>query len=96
MEAELYYTPPADELFEEVKKASINVWNDYDDTHGYATEKIKRIKDIGNVGDNFMYMVSMFDMHNQRKLSSYLSEESKKAVKERLLNGGMEPQYIVF
>lgn len=96
MEAELYYTPPTDEMFEEVREASKQVWNDYDDTHGYATEKINRIKDIGNVSDNFMYMVSMFDMGNQVKLSSYLSEETKKAVRERLLDGGMEPQFIVF
>jgi len=96
MEAELYYTPPSNELFEEVKEASMNVWNGYDDTHGYATEKVNRIKDLNNVGDNFMYMVSMFDIYNQVKLSSYLSEESKKAVRERLLDGGVEPQYIVF
>lgn len=96
MEAELYYTPPKDEIFEEVKEASITVWEGYDDTHGYATEKINRIKNIPNVGDNFMFMVAMFDGNNQMKLSSYLTSEAKKEIRERLLDGGMDPLFIYF
>lgn len=67
---------------------ALEIWASYDDTYGYATEKISRIKDIGNINDNFMYMVAMFDSNNQRKLASMLSDKTKKAVAERLTAGG--------
>ena len=60
--AKLYYTPSTDEQFNELKEKAIEIWQGYDDTHGYATEKINAIKDIENVSDNFMYMVAMFDI----------------------------------
>jgi hypothetical protein len=50
------------------------------DKYGYATEKVNRIKDIENVGDNFMYIVSMFDMDNQRLLADLVSPETRQAV----------------
>jgi len=80
----LYYTPPDDEVFEEMKREAIKLWRTYDDTYGYATEKVNRIKDIKNIEDNFMYIVAMFDPFNQQKLANKVSEKTKKEVQKRL------------
>lgn len=63
-----YYQAPSDEIFNEIKKQSVKLWQTYDDTHGYATEKVSRITDIVNFKDNVGYIVAMFDIHNQMKL----------------------------
>jgi len=92
----LYYTPPTNDQFNELKEKAIEIWQTYDNTYGYADEKVNRIKDIKNIGDNFMYMVAMFDIVNQKKLAEKMSEETKKAVKDRMIDGGNKPEYIVF
>lgn len=92
----LYYQPPTDEQFNELKAKAIEIWQTYDDTYGYATEKVDRIKDIKNVGDNFMYMVAMFDIQNQAKLSRKLSEETRLAVSQRMIAGGNPPEFNPF
>lgn len=84
----LYYTPPTNEQFNELREKSIEIWNTYDNTYGYADEKINRIKDIKNVEDNFMFMVAMFDINNQAKLAKKLSPETKEAVSLRMIAGG--------
>ena len=94
--SELYYTAPTDKQFEEVKDKSIEIWKTYDDTFGYATEKIGVIKDMKNISDNLMYMIAMFDITNQQKLSQSLSEETRLAVRERMIDGGSPEEYIVF
>lgn len=95
----LYYTPPADELFAEVKEKAIELWHEIDrdnDKYGYATENENRIKDITNVEDNFMYMVAMFDINNQALLAQKLSPEARLAIRERMVAGGQPDYYIVF
>lgn len=92
----LYYQAPSDEMFNEVKEKAIEVWQSYDNYFGYADEKVGRIKDIKNVGDNFMYMVAMFDSSNQLELSLRLKSETKKAIADRMVAGGTPPEYIVF
>lgn len=84
---ELYYTPPSDEIFEEVKDVAIQIWSRYDNEYGYVDEKINRIKDIPNVSDNFMYMVAMFDTWNQRLLSSIITKEAFNAISDRYMSG---------
>ena len=79
-----YYEAPSDKIFNEIKQASKDIWNTYDDTYGYASEKVNRIKDIGNIKDNAMFMVAMFDRLNQRKLLSSLSEEARSFILERI------------
>lgn len=99
MDAKLYYKAPTQCVFDEMKKKCIELWREVDtdnDKYGYATEKINRIKDIGNTGDNFMYMVAMFDIENQTKLASRLSAEAKKAVSDRLVAGGQPDEYNRF
>lgn len=65
-----YYTAPPQAVFDEIKAAAIEIWKTYDDTYGYATDKINAIKDIQNVKDNAWYMVAMFDHINRAKLLS--------------------------
>ncbi len=93
-EAKLYYTPPTDEQFNELKEKAIEIWAPMGDEPSYAKEKIGRIKDIKNVEDNFMYMVAMFDIHNQRKLADKLSDGTRKAVRERMVDGG-QPEHLI-
>ena len=94
--AKLYYTAPSDECFEDMKKCAIQVWNEYDDEYGYATGKIARIKDIGNIEDNFMYILAMFDQDNQQKVGELLQEKTKEEARARMIDGGMEPWQIPF
>lgn len=94
--SKLYYTPPTQEQFDEVKAKCIEIWNTYDDTYLYATEKINRIKDLKNVGDNFMYMVAMFDNNNQGKLRRLISDETRQAICDRIRSGGMPEQFNMF
>lgn len=90
----LYYIAPSDTSFDEMKKACTEVWNEKDNTYGYVDEKIGQIKDIKNVQDNFMYMFSMFDAGNMRKVADKLSVETKKEVRERMVDGGNDDYYI--
>jgi hypothetical protein len=96
---ELYYTPPSDEVFQEVKSKAMILWKVVDtdnDEFGYATEKINRITDIENVGDNLMYIVAMFDIDNQKLLATELSKKARKEIRERMIDGGTPEFYIVF
>jgi DNA-binding MltR family transcriptional regulator len=93
----LYYIAPSEDIFNEVKKASMELWHEVDDDndkYGYATEKCDRIKDISNVGDNFMYMVAMFDNNNQVFLAQKLSDEARQAIRDRMIDG-CNPEYLI-
>ncbi|MEK0324681.1 MAG: hypothetical protein QQN63_03160, partial [Nitrosopumilus sp.] len=79
-----YYTPPSDKIFNEVKSAAIRLWRGYDDTHGYASEKVNHIKDIQNISDNCCFMVAMFDHQNQKKLISMVEGETKEWLESAL------------
>jgi len=65
-------TPPQ-EIFDQIKDAAIEIWSTYDDTYGYRTGKLDRIKDIKNIKDNWYSIVSMFDYNNQNRLLDILS-----------------------
>jgi hypothetical protein len=91
----LYYTPPTDEQFVELKEKAIEVWKEnHSNEYGYVDEKVNAIKDIGNISDNFMYMVAMFDVNNQRHLADKLSPETRQSVKERIIDGGEDYSMI--
>jgi len=72
-----YYTPPNLFIFNDIKKNCIEIWQAYDDTYGYATEKIERVREINNIKDNCLGMVAMFDVDNMRKLLVIIEPESK-------------------
>lgn len=79
-----YYDAPSDEIFNEIKQAAIEIWQTYDDTFGYASEKIGYVNSITNFKDNWGTIVGMFDCHNQQKLLAKLSDEAKRKVSEWL------------
>jgi hypothetical protein len=91
--SKLYYTPPSNKIFKEVKLRAIEIWKKYDNTYGYADEKINRIKDMKNIEDNMMYIVAMFDLSNQIKLINKLSIDARNAIKERMLDGSQNLEY---
>lgn len=76
------YETPSQEFFDEIKEKAIKIWGTYDDTYGYATEKIERVESIENFKDNWSSIVGMFDSSNIAKLKASLSEDSK----EKLTN----------
>lgn len=95
----LYYTPPEDKYFNELKEKAIELWYKVDsdnDKFGYASSKVSRIESISNIQDNFMYIVSMFDIDNQKLLANELSFECRQAIRDRMEDGGTPSQYIVF
>lgn len=92
----LYYEPHKDEQFNELKEKAIVIWKEYDNTYGYVDEKINCIKNINNISDNFMYIVAMFDLNNQFKLASKLTDKTRKSVRDRIIAGGQPVEYIVF
>lgn len=75
---------PLQSIFDDIKKNAIEIWNTYDNTYGYRTEKLNRIKDLENIRDNALYMVGMFDYQNQAKLFWMLEEDTKSYIKPYL------------
>jgi len=80
MKQEDYYKAPPQEIFEDIKLNAIKIWNTYDDTYGYRTEKLSRIKDLENIRDNAWYMVAMFDSSNQAELLTMVKPETAKMI----------------
>jgi len=79
-----YDDAPSDKIFNEIKAAAIEIWQTYDDTHGYATEKINQVNYLTNFKDNWGTMIGMFDGLNQHKLLVKLSPEAQAKIKEWL------------
>lgn len=79
-----YDDAPSDAIFNEIKREAIKIWQGYDDTYGYATEKIDQVNSIANYRDNWGTMVGMFDQNNQLKLLLALSPEAVEKVSEWL------------
>jgi hypothetical protein len=67
---------PSKKIFEEIKAATIDIWNEYSDEFGYRTEKLKYVNSVKNEGINVMAFYRMFDFNNQAKLRKKLSKES--------------------
>lgn len=42
-------TPPSEEIFQEIKDKAITIWETYDNTHGYVTEKVEYIQSLKNI-----------------------------------------------
>ena len=78
-----------EETFNIIKQTAIELWKEIDtdnDKYGYATEKINTIKDLENIGDNFGYIINMFDYHNQWKLLDKLKGPAKSETYNYMLN----------
>lgn len=88
-DAKLYYTPPSQESFDDMKKACLDVWGQYRDSPGgYYKEKTARIPDMQNISDNFMYLFAMFDINNQRQVVALLEPLTIEEVRTRMIDGG--------
>lgn len=92
----LYYTAPSDEIFNEIKTKSIELWKGYDNSYGCVDEKLERINNIKNIKDNALYIIAMFDFFNQKKLSNMLSNDARTAVYERIKSSGTPEEYNPF
>lgn len=87
MSIELYYTAPADDVFDEIKAAALSLWRSYGaKPHNglYVAEKVGRIEHITNVADNWMHMVAMFDTGNKLRLFATLRPETVRLIVEAL------------
>lgn len=82
-----YYTAPSDEVFQDIKDNAIKIWKTYDDTYGYASSKIDRIKDLENVSDNAWYITAMFDSKNQAKLLMMVKPETAEILLKAIRGG---------
>lgn len=70
----------SDEVFDELKAKSIEIWKTYDNTYGYVDEKMSMIEPIKNIKDNWITFVGMFDIHNQKKLYDALGPAGQEAM----------------
>jgi hypothetical protein len=92
----LFYTPPREESFNELKEACIKFWNTFDDEFGYATEKIDRIKDLPNDGPNFVMMVQMIHPVAREVISKLLSLEARNEISMRMYGWEKENEFDFF
>ena len=69
-----------DEVFEELRREAIKIWNSYDNTYGYVDEKVRYLESFGNVKDNFGTIIGMFDPTNQAKLYQAVGYEARQAI----------------
>ena len=66
---------PTQEIFDEMKQISTEIWETYDNQFGYVDEKLNRINSFENIEDNAMLMYRMFDRENQSLFRKKSSEE---------------------
>ena len=83
MSETLFYTAPSDILFDEMQELAMDIWSTYDDTHGYASEKMNYVSSLKNIQSNFMTIYQMFDHINQQKLLRNASDDLISAINER-------------
>ena len=80
MTVDEYYTAPPQDVFDDIKNNAIVIWETYDDTYGYQSEKINKIKSIKNVKDNAWYIVAMFDAGNIIKLLTLVKPDTRELI----------------
>lgn len=72
---------PSQEIYNEMKSLATQIWSTYDDTYGYATEKLSYINNIKNIEDNAMVFYRMFDNNNQAMFRANASNEVLEYIK---------------
>jgi hypothetical protein len=73
----LGYKKPSEEVFEDIKRACIDKWNDLDNTQGYVTRRVKHINQFPNEGANVMTILNSLHPVNRAEVMPLLSDESK-------------------
>ena len=103
----LFYTPPKDECFEELKSLCIRFWNTFPQFHmwderqeqleiEYVQSKINEIKDLKNEGSNFVSMVQMIHQNSREVLAKALSLETRNEISMRLYGWETENEFDFF
>lgn len=91
----LFYTPPRDECFEELRTICIRFWKSFED-FDFCQEKIDRIKDLPNESCNFVTMVQMIHPVSRQFISKCLSLETRNAISMRLYGWEKENEFDPF
>jgi len=92
---ELFYTPPKDEYFEELRTLCIRFWEVFPEftmwnekqerlEREYTQSKIDWIKSLKNEGANFISMVQMIHQNSRQVLAKHLSLETRNEISMRL------------
>ena len=103
----LFYIPPKDECFEELKSLCIRFWNTFTLPHmwderqeeleiEYVQSKINEIKDLKNEGSNFISMVQMIHQNSREVLAKSLSLETRNEISMRLYGWEKENEFDAF
>jgi len=94
----LFYTPPKDSVFDELKRACLKFWTVCfkEDGSDYVDEKVNRIKNLENEGSNFISMVQMIHPNSRILIAKQLSYKTKYEVSRRLYGSGSEDEYDHF
>ena len=88
METMIYYKPPGQKYFDDLKSACIRYFKTFDNDFGYADEKIKTLESLENVGGNFMSMVKMIHPLAWEVLAELVTLETRVHISARLEDGG--------
>jgi len=88
------YLPPRQKVFEEIKKACVDMWKTYDNSYGYVDEKIERVEQIRNEGADVMFLLNMFHHTMKEYIISTLSPEAKDYIKyyNKINEEGLNPE----
>ncbi len=109
----LYYTPPPDEIFEEVKKEVINqIQNEIDEEYEDRSEeeiedgeynsdlverlqeKIEKLSNLKNIGDNVIYLLLQITSYPQERCYRQISKEAREEIEKRRIAGSLEETLI--
>ncbi len=91
----LFYTPPKDECFEELRIICIRFWRSFDEAE-YVEEKISRIKNLKNEGCDFVMMIQMIHPVSREVISKSLSLETRNEISMRLYGWEKENEFDFF
>lgn len=79
------------EALEILKRSAHKVWEKYDDTHGYRTEKQNRNNDVStDNSDNAYFFIGQFDPRNQQELLFYVLTEDESEARSQAIVFVME------
>ncbi len=88
------YLPPRQIVFNEIKKACIDMWKTFDNTYGYVDEKLAMANQIHNIGADVMFLLNMFHPTLRELIISTLSPEAKDYIKyyNKINEEGLDPE----
>lgn len=78
----------SDKTFENIKQSACIVWENYSDEFGYRSEKLDRIKDLENIGNNWEYILAMFDSDNLELAIEYMDDMAIEEIRPYMEKNG--------